>query len=97
MNYEELIATEYGINIFLFLNSVFHNCPKKWLMGFFCSWVYISEVIPKLTRAIVKFGQLHKMHNIRSNSYSLRCYPLLERIYTMYSDITNYTLTHVPR
>ena len=36
------IATEYGINLFSFLNSDFHNCPEKWLMGFFCSWVYIS-------------------------------------------------------
>ena len=25
---------------FSFLSSDFHNCPEKWLMGFFCSWVY---------------------------------------------------------
>ena len=39
----ELISTEYGINIFLFLNSDFHNWPEKWLMGFFCSWVCMFQ------------------------------------------------------
>ena len=34
---------EYGINIFSFLNSDFRKCPKKWLMGFFCSWLYIEK------------------------------------------------------
>ena len=29
LNDAELFATEYGTNIFSFLNSDFHNCPKK--------------------------------------------------------------------
>ena len=29
---------------FLF-DFIFHNCPGKWLMGFFCSWVYYDNVI----------------------------------------------------
>ena len=39
----ELIVKEYGFNLFSFLHSVFHNCPEKRLIGFFCSWVYIQN------------------------------------------------------
>ena len=40
-----LIVNDYGINIFSFLNSVYQNCPEKWLMGFFCSWVWYAGMI----------------------------------------------------
>ena len=30
--------------VFHFL-IIFNNCPKKWLMGFFCSWVYNKTVV----------------------------------------------------
>ena len=33
----ELIVKEYGINVFSFLTSFFHNSPEKGVMGFFCS------------------------------------------------------------
>ena len=56
----ELIVKEYGIDIFSFLNTVFHNCLEKWLMGFFCSWVYINNKIKPLDLLFVWFVTSHQ-------------------------------------